>query len=234
MSAIKRVRIFGLGTAAALVIALASTLALQANGRRELAQRVEEFEAAVGPLDTALDGTPAINAVDNAAVWLAKGARAFVWTDEDRDLVNRLLEADHPPASWSAAERTELHAFLERNRPAFDLMQRSVDLTQASHCQAFDPSRQELLPLVPASRAVWVHGRMSLADGDWDSLRADMALLSRLAVTLEAEPVVIHLLVGLAIEKFQLALFQEAVGQSSDVAQLKSLRDLMSYFQTTC
>lgn len=206
-----------LGLAAAVIVLLVplAGLGLHAYGAARLAAAMPEYEAEIGSLDYAKLERPAPPKEENAAEWLMAGAGAIVWSEAEKDLVDRAML---PRSDWTAEVDENVRKLLATNRGALETMAKAVRC-EASHypirySDGADAEIPNLLSLLKASQLLTAEARLAMAEGDAETAVVSLATVARLVDSQEAEPTLITLLVGVAIERYLGRAVADAVESS--------------------
>ena len=113
-----------------------------------------------------------------------------MWSPETRRTLGDATTS--PVSAWSPEQMVAVRAALEECRPAFDLLQRAVELPESSfgirYREGASAELPDLLQLISAGRALMVEARVAFSDGDPERAVRALRPLSRLAVALEEEP----------------------------------------------
>ena len=153
----------------------------------------------------------------SAATWLRAGVLATVFLTDDQGLVGSLHAK--PFSEWKPAETAKLQEILDRNAPALMLLDRARGMKESNWDIPYDEGMTAKIPNLLAamnvSKLVTARGRLALARGDRDTALASAEMIGTLARSHEAERATIVFLIGLAIEKNQIALIHEIVGSRS-------------------
>lgn len=201
-----------LAVAVLLVLLLAANLVFLRVGNARLREVRAELTARAGVTDLASFERRRIPDDVNAARWLEAGAAALVWSPETKRTIGDATTS--PVSAWSPEQAVAVRAALEECRPAFDLLQRAVELPESSfgirYRDGASAELPDLLQLISAGRALMVEARVAFADGDPERAVRALRPLSRLAVALEEEPLLITELVGIACERMLLTVVAEA------------------------
>ena len=215
-------RMLGLGAAAVVIVLLAATLALSAHGRYRLGDLSAAFAARVGSLDPASYNLAPVPVDDNAAVWLKSGADGLVFRDADKELLGRVGRGVRA-ADWDGGDRDALGDLLARNRAALDELHRAAALGRSNYGVDYGAGRHltkdELWNLMLAARLLKAEGRLGLLDGDGDRFGRSARALARVAVSLQREPTLTALLIGVTSELALLDLLNEGVASGGVAAE---------------
>jgi hypothetical protein len=110
-------------------------------------------------------------------------------------------------------DSVRLQAILERNRPAIDLLERARTMRASNWEIPYEEGTTakipNLLAAVNAAKMLVARGRLALGRGDRETAMASVETLGSLARSHEAESATIMLVIGLAIERLQIALVHE-------------------------
>lgn len=195
-----------LGLTAAVIVLLVplAGLGIHTYGAARLAEAMPKYEAEIGSLDYVKFERPAPPKEENAAEWLMAGAAAIVWSEADKNLLEQALLT--PPDDWNDETVETVRKLLEANRGALETMAKAVPCA-ASHypirySEGADAQIPNLLSLLKAGQLLTAEARLALAAGDADTAVASLATVARLVDSQEAEPTLITLLVGVAIERY--------------------------------
>jgi hypothetical protein len=209
-----------------LTAVLLAGLCLYFIGRVRLDEAKERFVATVGPLEMPAYQPPDVPTELNAARWLEAGAEALVLHDGDMDAVHRLLA---PPIGETLEEdREAVHALIDRNGAAFDLLGRSAGLIESSfgvdYSQGFEAAIPSFLDLRKAAQLVRADSRLALLEGDAGRLARDAEILDQYATTTTRESILVSVLFGLAADRSLLRLIHDVV--DSELADTSLIADL--------
>jgi hypothetical protein len=118
-------------------------------------------------------------------------------------------------SAWSAEDTTKIEPILARNQPAIELLERARGLKESNweipYEQGSAARLPNLLAAINAAKLLNARGRYALGRGQLETAVASAEALGALARSHEAEGATIVLVIGLAIEKLQIALVQEIV-----------------------
>lgn len=201
-----------LALAVLVILLLAANLVLLRVGHARLREAQAELTARAGVTGLASFERRRIPDDVNAARWLEAGGAALVWSPETRRTIGDATTS--PVSAWSPEQMVAVRAALEECRPAFDLLQRAVGLPESSfgirYREGASAELPDLLQLISVGSALMVEARVAFADGDPERAVRALRPLSRLAVALEEEPLLITELVGIACERMLLTVVAEA------------------------
>jgi hypothetical protein len=190
---------------------LLASIAIRAYGAHELARVSERYQREVGPLSLYDIARKKVAVEQNAVTWQRPGVLAVVFFPNDSSLVGSLSAKRF--STWSAEDAARLEAVLARNRPAIELLEHSRGMTSSNwdipYEQGTTAKLPNLLAAINAAKMLNARGRLALGRGDPETALASAETLSALARSHEAERSLIMLLIGLAIEKLQLALVND-------------------------
>jgi hypothetical protein len=194
-------------------LGLLAALAIRIYGAHRLAEVSKRYEREVGPLSLEGFVRPRIAVEKNAVTWQRPGALAAVFFPRDMDVVGRLTTKRF--TEWTAEDTAQLEAILERNTPSLTLLDRSRGMREANweipYEQGTTAKIPNLMAAINAAKMLNARGRLALGRGDRETALASGETLGALARSHEAESSLIMLLIGLAIEKLQLALVNDFV-----------------------
>lgn len=202
--------------AAICAVGLVASLVIRAYGAHRLASASKRYEREVGSLSLNDFARPRIAAEKNAVTWLRPGVLAAVYFADDTSLVGSLSAKRFP--TWTAEETAKLEAILERNEPAITLLERSRGMKATNWDISYELGTTakipNLLAAINAAKMLNARGRLALGRGDTETALTSAETLGALARSHEAESETIVLLIGLAIEKLQIALVRELAHSS--------------------
>jgi len=208
--------------AVAIVLLLAAVLGVRWWGQVRLSRAIAAIEAEVGPLDLSRFLRPELPDDENAAVWLTAGALAVVIPDGS----NSVWERGHsvPPDEWTVDLTDEVEQLLASNRPAIDLLARSLPLEESNfgiqYEQGIDADLPPLLEVMRAGRLIRLDARLALIQGNRDRLGRDIALLDRLAVSLARESLLITSQIAMAVDQLLIETASEVIQWPDTDSQL--------------
>jgi len=207
-------------------LGLAGALAVHLYGAHRLATTSRRFEREVGPLSVQALMRPALPVEGNAVTWLRPGVLAVVFFPGDQALVGSL--SAKPFADWGAGDAGKLDAILDRSKPALTLLERARGMKESNwdipYQEGTTAKIPNLLAAMNAAKLLTARGRLALGRGDRETAIAAAETLGVLARSHEAESASIVLLIGLAIEKLQIALVHEILSApSASAAELDRL-----------
>jgi len=213
MTAFRIVKFLLVTAAIVVAVVVIAALSLRLYGGLRFYDAAERYEAEVGPLAVATFVRPPIPEEDNAVTWLRPGVLAVVLFPPDRGVVGTL--AAKPFAAWSPDDAGKLDAILERNKAAIELLERARGMKRSNWEIHYDEGSAAKLPnllaALNASKLLAARGRAALARGDRDTALRSVETLGALARSHEAESATIMLVIGLAIERLELALVHELI-----------------------
>jgi hypothetical protein len=206
-------------------------LSLHFYGRRQLARQRAAFQERLGSLRPADYNLPSLPDEENAAIPLLEGARLLVWTELTAELVPPLGRR-RDARSYSEGERERLGLVLQANGAALGRLHAAAALKRSSYGIDYgagaDEGLQLTMPLIRAARLLKLEARHGLERGEFDRFLLACASLSSLAASLEREPHLVLLHVGVSCEEALIALLQEAVGGGWDDREaLQRMQDLL-------
>jgi hypothetical protein len=202
-----------IGLAVLAGIVLAASLGLRIVGAAQLRAASARFERDFGPLDLLGFVRPKLPPEKNAVTWLRPGVLAVVLFSDDRAVVGTL--ASKPPSAWTPEDLAALEPILERNAPAIQILGRAPGLPHSnwdvSYEKASAAKLPDLLAAMNAGKLVSARGRLAVLRGDREAALQSVEILGSLAASYEREPMLIILLIGSALERYQLGLVRELV-----------------------
>jgi hypothetical protein len=205
--------------AASVVVGLVLFAALSVHlyGAHKLASVSRQFETEVGPLSLQALVKKKLPPERNSVTWLRPGVLATVYLTGDQDVVGSLFA--EPFGTWPPEETAKLREILDRNGPALALLDRARGIKESNwdidYTEGMTAKIPNLLAAMNVSKLLTARGRMALAEGDRETALASVEMLGALARSHEAERATIVFLIGLAIEKNQIALVHEIVASPS-------------------
>lgn len=192
---------------------LATGLAIHLLGAHRLSSASKRYEREVGPLSVHAFVRERLPVERNAVTWLRPGVLATVLFTGDQALIGSL--SAKPSREWAPDDVAKLEALLDRNAPAIELLSRARGMKESNwdipYADGTTAKIPNLLAAINAAKIVNARGRLALSRGDSATAMASAETLGVLARSLEAERVSIVLLVGVTIEKQQLALAHEII-----------------------
>lgn len=135
----------------------------------------------------------------NAADVYEKAVAAFV---EDEDLLDLAVKPD--PQRWTESEREKLQDYIDRNAEALRHYAQAARLPKCYFTLSggsgaiLEVMLPHLRPLRGLAKLTAGRARLRLLDGDLDRALQDVATLMRAGRHLQEQPILIHMLVGVA------------------------------------
>jgi hypothetical protein len=207
-------------------LGLLGVLVIRVYGAHRFAEVSERYEREIGPLSVSTFVRPKVAVENNAATWQRAGVSAVVFFPGDQQLVGSLSATSF--AKWTAADSAKLEAILVRNRPAIELLEHARGMKDSNweipYEQGSEAKIPNLLAALNAAKLLNARGRFALGRGDSETAITSAEALGALARSHQAESATIVLLIGLAIEKLQIALVQElTIAERATSAELDRL-----------
>jgi hypothetical protein len=213
MTRFRLLRRFLLVSAIAVVAALAASLALRVYAGHRLKVATERFQREAGSLDLASFTRPEVPDEENAATWIGAGMSAVVLFGDETELVGTLAQKRFE--TWPSGDVSKLDAILDRNGPALELLDRARGRRRSNwkipYRDGISAKLPNLLAALHATKLLTAKVRLALGHGDRDTAIAGVEALGAMARSLESEPSLIVLLIGTAIEKYQITAIHEII-----------------------
>lgn len=222
---LRRALAAGLGLVVVLALAVSLTMRLYGASRLRAAKaRFEDY----GPLQLARYAPDApAERYDNAALWLRAGSEGLLWTDAERELLDRRLGELGAP--WSEVDRSAMAALLQSHAAAIDLLAKAAPLEGSSfeieYALGTAVPIPNFLPLLQAGRLLAVESDYRLQEGDVAASLELVHLLERLTAVHRHESLVITLLLGASIERMYHDRLAAAIEHVSDEEALSRLEE---------
>ncbi len=192
-------------------LGLLGALALRIYGAHRLAKASERYEREVGSLSLDDFVRPKISVEHNAVTWLRPGVLAAVFFPGETDLIGSLSAKSF--SAWTPDDAAELETILLRNRPSIELLDRARGMKSSNWDIPYEKGSTakipDLLAAIRAARLLNARGRLALGRGDRETALLSVEALGALARSHETESATIMVLIGIAIEKYHLALVHE-------------------------
>jgi hypothetical protein len=197
--------------AAVIGIGLLGVLAIRLYGAHRLARVTERYEREVGSLSVYGFARKKIPVEQNAVTWQRPGVLAAVFFPDDSSLVGSLSAKRF--SAWTAEDTSKLETILARNGPSLELLDRARGIKASNWDIPYQLGTTakipNLLAAINAAKMLNARGRLALGRGDRERALASAEALGSLARSHEQESALIVVLIGLVIEKLQLALVNE-------------------------
>jgi hypothetical protein len=194
-----------------IALGLAADAASKAYGQRRLAVARALFEKEVGTLNLTLYRLPAVPDEKNGATWLTAGTGALIFFRGEDEVIARL--AAKPASDWSQEEISKIAGILERNADGLAILDRARSFPDTSF--GIDTAHNDSARLPPlmgflrGAKLLRCKAVVEFRRGALEDSTRTMESIGTIASSLEREPTLITLMVGLAIERLQLSALQD-------------------------
>lgn len=207
-------RRIAVGAALAVLVLLAAAAAVKGYGAFRLRGAERRFSAEVGPIDLASHAVPSTEEGRRSARKLAGAAQAIALPEgKEKDAFLRLQ--DEPISQWTPEDRARLGKVLADNASALSLLR---ELPAGPEAMLAIPYREgaraklpNLLDGINAAKLLRLDAMDALSSADLERAITDVETLGAIARAYERESALIVVLVGTAVERFQLLAIRDAL-----------------------
>jgi hypothetical protein len=228
----------GIAAGGLLALGLLGSLALRAYGRMRLRAASTALAERGGSLALASYELPDIPPAENAATWLEAGASVVIWDRKSdvairgyRGVTSLRAAAAMPWASWDAVTLQAVRAALVQNEGALAILHRAADKPRSSFGISYREGKRARVPslykLRTATTLLLLEARLAARQGDREGILSAVRTIRRCVDSASAEPMLLMVLVGTAIEDDLLGLVADlATSTEPRIADPQFLRRL--------